>query len=48
MRLPRLYPLRLWPDESHYDFMRLRHLSCAFSAAITVGIVVIFRLFGLK
>ena len=48
MRLPRLYPLRLWPDESHYDFMRLRHLSFPLSAAISVGIVVIFLMFGLN
>ena len=48
MRLPRLYPLRLWPDESHYDFMRLRHLSFPLSAAISVAIVAIFLMFGLN
>ena len=48
MRLPRLYPLRLWPDESHFDFMRLRHVSFPLSAAISLVIVVIFFLHGLN
>ena len=48
MRLPRLYPLRLWPDESHYDFMRLRHFSFPFSALLSLAIVAIFFTYGLN
>lgn len=48
MRLPRIYPLRLWPEESHYDFMRLRHFSFPLSALLSLVIVVIFLTQGLN
>lgn len=48
MPLPRIYPLRLWPDESHFDFMRLRHISFPLSAAISIAVVVVFLMLGLN
>jgi preprotein translocase subunit SecF len=46
--LQRLYPLRLWPDESRFDFMRLRHLSFPLSAALSIAIVFTFLTMGLN
>ncbi|SEP47396.1 preprotein translocase subunit SecF [Methylobacterium sp. ap11] len=40
--------LRLWPDESHFDFMRLRRLSFPLSAFISVATVVLFLQIGLN
>ncbi|MDB5558443.1 MAG: secF [Enterovirga sp.] len=40
--------LRLWPEETRFDFMRLRHLSFPFSAAISVAIVITFMTVGLN
>ncbi|NNM72147.1 protein translocase subunit SecF [Enterovirga aerilata] len=40
--------LRLWPDETRFDFMRLRHFSFPFSAAISIAIVVTFLTVGLN
>ena len=40
--------LRLWPDETRFDFMRLRHLSFPLSAAISVAIIVTFVTIGLN
>jgi preprotein translocase subunit SecF len=48
VKLPRLYPFRLWPDESHFDFMRLRHISFPLSAVLSVAIVTVFLTFGLN
>lgn len=48
MRLPRLWPLRLWPENSRFDFMRLRHISFPLSAALSVAIVVTFFSVGLN
>ncbi|MFE1598722.1 protein translocase subunit SecF [Methylobacterium sp. ID0610] len=40
--------LRLWPDESHFDFMRFRRISFPLSALISVGTVVLFLMIGLN
>ncbi|KMO19383.1 protein translocase subunit SecF [Methylobacterium platani] len=40
--------LRLWPDESHFDFMRLRRFSFPLSAFISVATVVLFLQIGLN
>ena len=40
--------LRLWPDASHFDFMRLRHISFPISALISLVIVVTFLTHGLN
>ena len=40
--------LRLWPDESHFDFMRLRRISFPLSAFISVATVVLFLQIGLN
>ncbi len=40
--------LRLWPEETRFDFMRLRHLSFPFSAAISIAIIVTFMTVGLN
>lgn len=40
--------LRLWPDESHYDFMRFRHVSFPLSAIISVATVILFITVGLN
>ena len=48
MILQRLYPLRLWPENSRYDFMRLRHVSFPLSAALSLAVIVIFMTMGLN
>ncbi len=40
--------LRLWPDDTNFDFMRYRHVSFPLSAAISLAIVVIFMTVGLN
>ena len=40
--------LRLWPDESRFDFMRLRHLTFPLSAVLSIAIVVTFATMGLN
>ncbi|GJD53185.1 Protein translocase subunit SecF [Methylobacterium crusticola] len=40
--------LRLWPDESHFDFMRLRRLSFPFSALMSIATVLLFLQIGLN
>ncbi|KAB1074256.1 protein translocase subunit SecF [Methylobacterium planeticum] len=40
--------LRLWPDESHFDFMRYRRYSFPLSAAMSVITVVLFLTMGLN
>lgn len=40
--------LRLWPDESHFDFMRFRRLSFPLSAIVSVATVVLFLTVGLN
>ena len=40
--------LRLWPDETRFDFMRLRHFSFPLSAAISIAIIVTFMTVGLN
>ncbi|ACL57171.1 protein translocase subunit SecF [Methylobacterium nodulans] len=40
--------LRLWPDESHFDFMRFRRFSFPFSALMSVGTLVLFLMIGLN
>ncbi|HEV7439915.1 MAG TPA: protein translocase subunit SecF, partial [Methylobacterium sp.] len=40
--------LRLWPDESHFDFMRYRRFSFPLSAAMSVITVVLFLTMGLN
>jgi len=40
--------LRLWPDDSRFDFMRLRHISFPLSAALSLAVVAIFLTMGLN
>ena len=40
--------LRLWPDESHFDFMRFRRVSFPLSAILSVATVVLFLTVGLN
>ena len=40
--------LRLWPDQSHFDFMRFRRVSFPFSAFLSVATVVLFLTVGLN
>jgi preprotein translocase subunit SecF len=40
--------LRLWPDETRFDFMRLRHFTFPLSAALSVAITVVFLTMGLN
>ena len=40
--------LRLWPDNSHFDFMRLRRLSFPFSAFLSLATVALFLTVGLN
>ena len=40
--------LRLWPDESHFDFMRFRTFTFALSAIVSVVTVVLFLTVGLN
>ena len=40
--------LRLWPDESHFDFMRFRRVSFPFSALLSLATVVLFLTVGLN
>ena len=40
--------LRLWPDESHFDFMRFRRFTFPLSAFLSVATVVLFLTVGLN
>ncbi|GJD90556.1 MULTISPECIES: protein translocase subunit SecF [Methylobacterium] len=40
--------LRLWPDESHFDFMRFRRITFPLSAILSVATVVLFVTVGLN
>ena len=40
--------LRLWPDQSHFDFMRFRRVSFPLSALLSVATVVLFLTVGLN
>ncbi len=40
--------LRLWPDESHFDFMRFRRFSFPLSAVLSLVTVVLFLTVGLN
>ncbi|WP_375466111.1 protein translocase subunit SecF [uncultured Methylobacterium sp.] len=40
--------LRLWPDESHVDFMRFRRLSFPLSAVLSLATVLLFLTVGLN
>lgn len=40
--------LRLWPDESHFDFMRFRRFSFPLSAFLSLATVVLFLTVGLN
>jgi len=40
--------LRLWPDESHFDFMRFRRYSFPLSALLSLATVVLFLTVGLN
>jgi preprotein translocase subunit SecF len=40
--------LRLWPDESHFDFMRFRRFSFPLSAAMSLATVALFLTIGLN
>ncbi|GAB6845210.1 preprotein translocase subunit SecF [Methylorubrum rhodinum] len=40
--------LRLWPDESHFDFMRFRRFTFPLSAIVSVATVVLFLTMGLN
>ena len=40
--------LRLWPDESHFDFMRYRRFTFPLSALLSVATVVLFLTVGLN
>ena len=40
--------LRIWPDDTRFDFMRFRHVSFPFSAALSLAVVVIFLTIGLN
>lgn len=40
--------LRLWPDESHFDFMRFRRFTFPLSAVMSVATVVLFLAVGLN
>ncbi|MEL6059763.1 MULTISPECIES: protein translocase subunit SecF [unclassified Methylobacterium] len=40
--------LRLWPDESHFDFMRFRRVTFPLSAVLSLATVVLFLTVGLN
>ncbi|MET0366767.1 MAG: protein translocase subunit SecF, partial [Methylobacterium sp.] len=40
--------LRLWPDESHFDFMRFRRFTFPLSALLSLATVVLFLTVGLN
>ena len=40
--------LRLWPDESHFDFMRFRRVTFPLSALMSVATIVLFLTIGLN
>ncbi len=40
--------LRLWPDESHFDFMRFRHFTFPLSAIVSLATVFLFVTVGLN
>ncbi len=40
--------LRLWPDESHFDFMRFRRFTFPLSAVLSLVTVALFLTIGLN
>jgi len=40
--------IRIWPDQTHYDFMRLRRFSFPFSAFLSVLTIALFLSIGLN
>ena len=40
--------LRIWPDNTRFDFMRFRHVTFPFSAVLSVATVIVFMAFGLN
>lgn len=40
--------LRIWPDDTRFDFMRFRHVTFPFSAAMSVATAIVFVLIGLN
>src|SRR5919202_2340369 len=40
--------LRLWPDESHFDFMRFRRFTFPLSALLSLATVILFLTIGLN
>jgi preprotein translocase subunit SecF len=40
--------LRIWPEGLRFDFMRLRHVTFPFSAALSVATVIVFLTMGLN
>lgn len=40
--------LRLWPDDTRFDFMRFRHISFPISAALSVAVLAVFLTMGLN
>jgi preprotein translocase subunit SecF len=40
--------LRIWPDGTQFDFMRLRHISFPFSALLSIATIVLFLTHGLN
>ncbi len=38
--------LRLWPDESHFDFMRFRRFTFPLSALLSLATVMLFLTVG--
>ena len=40
--------LRIWPDDTRFDFMRFRHVTFPFSAALSVATVIVFMTIGLN
>ena len=40
--------LRIWPDDTRFDFMRFRHISFPLSAALSIAVVAMFLTVGLN
>jgi len=40
--------LRIWPDETRFDFMRFRHVTFPLSATLSVAIAIVFVTMGLN
>ena len=40
--------IRIWPDDTRFDFMRFRHVSFPLSAVLSLAVVTVFLVFGLN